>query len=174
MKTLAFGASNSSNSINKKLAVFAANQVYNEELTILDLNEFEVAIFSPERKINHGIPLKINEFVNHIENADLIFISFAEHNGSYTAAFKNIFDWATQVKNQLFENKKVFLMATSPGARGGLSVLEAALNRFPRHGAEIVGSYLLPSFYSNFDTENGIIDSELLDSLNKKLNAIQK
>ena len=172
MRILAFGASNSTTSINKKLAVFAANQVYNEELTILDLNDFEVSIFSPERKVNHGIPEKINQFVNHIENADLIFISFAEYNGSYTAAFKNIFDWATQVKNQLFENKKVFLMATSTGPRGGLSVLEAALNRFPRHGAEIAGNYLLPSFYLNFDKENGIIDSELLDSLNKKLNEI--
>lgn len=172
MKILAFGASNSSTSINKQLAVFAAKQVHHRELTVLDLNDFEVSIFSPERRTTSGIPEKISEFVNHIENADLIIISFAEYNGSYTAAFKNIFDWATQVKNQLFENKKVFLMATSTGPRGGLSVLEAALNRFPRHGAEIAGNYLLPSFYLNFDKENGIIDPELLDSLNKKLNEI--
>lgn len=50
MKILAFGASNSSTSINKQLAVFAAKQVNYKELTALDLNKFEVSIFLPKKE----------------------------------------------------------------------------------------------------------------------------
>jgi chromate reductase, NAD(P)H dehydrogenase (quinone) len=81
----------------------------------------------------------------------LIIISFAEYNGSYTAAFKNIFDWISRINNKTFQNKKMILMATSPGGRGGKTVLENALNRFPHHGADIVGNFHLPSFQQNFE-----------------------
>lgn len=172
MKVLAFGASNSTNSINKQLAIYTAERVGGSELNIIDLNDFEVAIFSPERNTLSGVPEAIVQFVEHIQGADLIVISFAEYNSSYTAAFKNIFDWATQCKYELFKNKKLFLMATSPGTRGGLTVLESAVDRFPRHGGEIVGSFLFPEFYKNFDPEKGITDVDLLDSLQQKLKNI--
>ena len=51
-------------------------------------------------------------------------------------------------------------MATSPGARGGASVLEIAKNRFPFQGAQVKGTFSLPSFYENFDVNNGIIQPE--------------
>ena len=41
-------------------------------------------------------------------------------------------------------------MATSPGGRGGQSVLEMAKDRFPRHNANIVATFILPSFNDNF------------------------
>jgi len=174
MKILAFGASNSTASINQQLAIFIAKQIPHEELCIVDLNDFEVSIFSPERKLKEGIPDKISQFIKHIERVDLVVISFAEYNGSYTAAFKNIFDWATLEKNLLFEGKKLFLASTSPSPRGGLSVLEAAIERFPRHGAQIVESFTLPSFHSNFDAENGIINKKFLHLLNQKLHVFHK
>jgi hypothetical protein len=55
----------------------------------------------------------------------------------------------------------MFLLATSPGARGGESVLEAALSRFPRHAAEIIEHFSLPNFEANFDPEKGILDEKL-------------
>lgn len=174
MKILAFGASNSKNSINKKLAEFIANQLVHSEKKIIDLNDYETVIFSPERKLLHGAPQLIKDFVEEIEIADFIIISFAEYNGSYTAAFKNIFDWATQIKNNLFEQKSVFLSATSTGSRGGQTVLEAALQRFPRHGAHIMGSFSLPFFYENFDFEKGITNIERLNSLQKQLKQINR
>ena len=39
-KVLVFGASNSRNSINKTFAEFAANQLENVELTVVDLNDY--------------------------------------------------------------------------------------------------------------------------------------
>jgi chromate reductase, NAD(P)H dehydrogenase (quinone) len=56
------------------------------------------------------------------------------------------------------------LLATSPGARGGQTVLENALNRFPRHGANIVGSFHFPSFHQNFQ-DNQVINLEIKNEL---------
>lgn len=106
--------------------------------------------------------------------ADLLVISLAEHNGSYSTAFKNVFDWLSRIPNRkVFREKKLFLLATSPGARGGQSVLETASNRFPRDGAELVATYSLPSFYEHFEAEKGIQDAVLLDELETKIRAIK-
>ncbi|MFT5754086.1 MAG: chromate reductase, partial [Flavobacterium sp.] len=72
----------------------------------------------------------------------------------------------------VFQEKKMLLMATSPGARGGESVLEIAKDRFPRHDANLVGTFSLPSFHENFDEIDGIINEELKNKLLKIVNSI--
>ena len=39
--------------------------------------------------------------------------------------------------------------------------MEAALSRFPRMGAKLVGSFSLPSFPQNFEKDRGITDIDL-------------
>jgi NAD(P)H-dependent FMN reductase len=46
MKIIAFGASPSKNSINKKLATYAAHLFENAEVEVLDLNDFQMPIFT--------------------------------------------------------------------------------------------------------------------------------
>ena len=60
-------------------------------------------------------------------------------------------------------------MATSPGARGGASVLEIAKNNFPRFNADIKAVFSLPSFNDNFDVENGRISNAELDNQLKEI-----
>ena len=88
---VALGASNSKNSINRKLANFAAHQVADAEVNLLDLNDFEMPLYSTDRE-KEGIPEKAHAFKATLNASDGIIISFAEHNGAYTTAFKNIFD----------------------------------------------------------------------------------
>ena len=164
MKILAFGASNNLNSINQNLAFYTARLFENTELDLIDLNDFECSIYSPQRQ-KEGFPSQIINFFNKMDEADLIIISFAEYNGSYTTAYKNIFDWISTYKSATFENCHFLLMATSTGPRGGASVLESALNRFPRHGAKILGSYNLPSFHDNFCKETNSLKEPHLSSL---------
>lgn len=139
MKILAFAGSSSKNSINKKLAVFATTLFHkNNEISIIDLNDFEMPIFSEDKEKN-GIPLEAHNFVKHIDECDIVVLSLAEHNGAYSAAFKNIFDWASRIpKRTVFENKPILLMATSDGQRGGQFVLEMAKNRFPFNGGVVI------------------------------------
>ena len=49
-KILAFGASSSNNSINKKLASFVANKIAPQEAILIDLNDYEMPIYSDDRK----------------------------------------------------------------------------------------------------------------------------
>jgi chromate reductase, NAD(P)H dehydrogenase (quinone) len=172
-KIIAFGASSSKASINKQLATYTANQFKNVSVEILDLNDYEMPIFSIDKEIENGIPELANDFYTKIGSADLIIISFAEHNGVYSTAFKNIFDWASRINGKTFQEKSMLLLATSTGPRGGTTVLEIAKNRFPFQGGIVKGSFSLPSFNDNFDFERGITNEELKNELLEIVNSIQ-
>jgi len=167
---LVFGASNSRNSINKKLAQYAASQIEDAEINLVDLNDFEMPIFSVDRERENGIPKQAREFKDHINSSDGIIISFAEHNGNYSTAFKNIFDWVSRIDNSVWKNKPLLIMGTSPGRRGAKTVLSIALKEFPFRGAKIVASFSLPSFKANFSEEHGITDTELSKTFKDQLN----
>jgi len=172
-KIIAFGASSSKTSINKKLATYTANLFNDALVEVLDLNDYEMPIFSTDKETETGIPQLAHDFYHKLGTADLIVISFAEHNGAYSAAFKNIFDWTSRINAKTFQEKQVLLLATSPGPRGGSSVLEIAKNRFPFQGAVVKGAFSLPSFYENFDTVNGIINDEYKNQLLHLVNSIE-
>lgn len=171
MKTIVvFGASNSKSSINKKLADYIATKVKGVFIENIDLNDYEMPIFSVDKEAEDGIPEQATSFNDVLGLADGFIISFAEHNGAYSSAFKNIFDWVSRINPEMWEQKPMILAATSPGARGGKSVLEIAKGRMPYHGALVVGSYSLPSFGENFK-DGKIIDKNLdaeLDEVVKK------
>ncbi|MDI9257760.1 NADPH-dependent FMN reductase [Flavobacterium sedimenticola] len=150
IKILAFGASNSSDSINKQLAHYAALQFPDAVVELLDLNDYEMPIYSKDREKAGGIPPLAHDFYQKIGASDLIVISFAENNGNYTTAFKNILDWMSRINGKTFQEKPMLLLATSPGARGGSTVLDIAVKRMPYQGGVVKGSFSLPSFHDNF------------------------
>ena len=172
-KIIAFGASSSKQSINKQLVTFAANQFQNASVEILDLNDYEMPIFSVDKEKENGIHPLAQEFYDKLGSADLIIISFAEHNGNYSTAFKNILDWTSRINAKTFQEKPMLLLATSPGARGGSSVLEIANKRFPFQGGIVKGSFSLPSFFENFDVVNGIIHPEYKNQLLEIVNSTE-
>ncbi|MCA0152937.1 NADPH-dependent FMN reductase [Winogradskyella vincentii] len=172
-KIIALAGSNSSTSINKQLATYASSLVDNVEVKVLDLNDFEMPIYSSDRENESGHPNEAIAFVDEIRGADGIIISLAEYNGAYSGAFKNIFDWASRVEQKTFLGKPMLLMASSPGGRGGASVLEMASDRFPRHDANVVGKFSLPSFYDNFK-EGKIINEDFNNDLLEEVNQFQE
>ena len=147
-------------SINLALATHAANQLEDVEPTILDLNDFEMPIYSQDLEEESGIPDKAADFLALIQKSDGIILSLAEHNGSYTAAFKNILDWTTRIETKLWSSRPMLLMATSPGGRGGANVLGAAEGYFPHLGADITATFSLPSHYEYFSADGGISHPE--------------
>ena len=148
---LTFGGSNSRKSINKSLAVYSAGMIENAELSIADLNDFELPIYSSD-----------------IEDADGIVLSLAEHNGLPTAAFKNLGDWLSRIDQNVWKKKPMLLMAASPGGRGGANALRVMKELLPHFGGNVVADFSLPSFYNNF-TEEGIKDPALSLELQEKV-----
>ena len=173
MRILGFGGSNSSKSINRELVRFAASYFQEHEVEILDLNDYEMPIYKMDRERDNGIPQLAFDFARKIDGCDLLIVSLAENNGAYSAAFKNIFDWTSRVNMNVFQDKPMFLLATSPGPRGGSTVLEIAKNRFPFQGGIIKGSFSLPSYWENFDAEKGITNEELKNEFVKIVNSIE-
>lgn len=163
MKIIAFGASHHKASINRTFAAYAASQFESADIEVLDLNNYPLPMFTVEAEHELGHPQAARDFVAKLEEADLLIISMSEHNGSYTASFKNLFDWASRVKLKMFEGKKLLLISTATGSGAGVHVLEAAVKRFPRHGAEIIGTFSLPRFKDNFHEQDGILIDDLRD-----------
>lgn len=174
MKILAFAGSNSSTSINRQLVTFVAQFFTTHEVEILDLNDFEMPIYSSDREKASGIPKLAYDFTEKIDQSDFLLVSLAEHNGNFSVAIKNIMDWVSRIPNRkIFGEKQMFLLATSPGKRGGASVLEIATKRFPFDGATVVETFSLPFFYENFDSEKGILNNELQRALLEKVEKIK-
>ncbi|USD40363.1 NAD(P)H-dependent oxidoreductase [Vibrio sp. SCSIO 43135] len=160
MKVIAFGASTSSTSINKALATYAANLVEGAEVVVLDINNYQVPMFSEDLEKEIGQAEGALGFLNDLAEADAFVISFAEHNGHYPAAYKNLFDWATRIDREVFKNKPAVYLATSPGPGGAQNVLAAAVGSAPYFGGNVKASVSVPSFYDNFNFETGAVSND--------------
>lgn len=164
MRILAFAASNSSVSINRQLALYAAGCVEGAEVETLDIHDYEMPIYRHDREAAEGIPQRAHDFLARIAAADALILSIAEHNGFYSAAFKNLFDWCSRVGRDVWQGKPMILLATSPGARGAQGALEFAVSAMPRFGADVIGHLSVPSFGTSFDAERGMLVDEELDA----------
>ena len=157
MHVLAFGASTSRSSINRTFAEHAARVLCEEvqpgaTYELVDLNEYEMPIYSEDREKAQGIPPAARTLMNKIGACDAVIASFAEHNGSYTAAFKNTFDWMSRIDAKVFQGKPMCALAASPGERGGATVLQAFELSASYFGAEVKGTLSVGSFYERFDS----------------------
>ena len=172
-RIIAFAGSNSKKSINKQLAIYAANKVDNVEVYILDLNDFELPLYGIDYETKHGIPDTAKQFLEILKSSEGIVLSLAEHNGAYSSAFKNLFDWLSRINGKFWNEKPMLLMATSPGGRGGATVLEMAKGRFPYMGGNIIADFSLPSFGQNF-SGSGILDDVLKQNFDLAISNFEK
>jgi chromate reductase len=169
MKVLALGGSSSTHSINKQLAAYAASLFKGADIQIIDLNDYDLPLFSVDKEAETGKPELARKFIDKLEWADVVVLSVAEHNAGLTAAFKNIYDWASRQKKEVWSHKPMLLLSTSPGKRGGQNALEAAKISLPHYGGNIKATFSLPSFNDNFDLVAGKISNKELDDALKDI-----
>ncbi len=175
MKILAFAASSSNQSINRQLVDHAAAVLCKEiasyaQVEVLNLNDYEMPIYSIDREMADGIPDAAQLFFDKIAAADALLISYAEHNGFYTAAFKNLFDWASRIEMKVFQGKPMVIMSASIGNNGGANVLKTALDSAPHFGADVQGSFSVGPFADKFESETqGLSDPDLASTLRQSL-----
>ena len=172
MTILAFGASNSHNSINKALVTYAAALI-NSDVEVIDLNDYEMPLYSQDREKESGIPAQAHQFYDKIGRADALLISFAEHNGNVTAAYKNLFDWTSRIDQKVYQGKTAVLLSASPGPGGGRNSLAVANGAAPHVGLEVKETLSVPRFYDNFDMQSGrITNSDIQAQLETALSAL--
>jgi NAD(P)H-dependent FMN reductase len=107
-----------------------------------------------------GHPDRAKAFFDKISQSDGLIISFAEHNGAYTAAYKSLFDWCSRIDSKVFQNKPMILLSTFPGSRGGATVLSMATASTPFFGGHVIASICAPSFNQNFDLQTNCVVNE--------------
>lgn len=171
MKVIAFGASTSSTSINKFLASYVAKLIPGADVEVLDINNYNVPMFSEDKEKEIGQAEGAKTFLADLAKADALVISFAEHNGYYPAAYKNLFDWSTRINQKVYQDIPAVYLATSPGPGGAQSVLAAANASAGYFGGNVKGSLSVASFYDKVDLAAGAVTDSELDAQLKELAA---
>lgn len=178
MKILAFAASNSRASINRALIDYAASRlpgiIPGAQIEALDLNDYEMPIYSIDREHESGIPSQAQDFFDQIGAADAVLVSFAEHNGFVTAAWKNIFDWMSRIEMKLWQDKPMVMLAASPGARAGAGALASQETLAPHFGADLRGKLGIGKWADVWDAEaQALTGSEDIAALDDVLAALK-
>ena len=153
MRILAFAASNHPQSINQQLALSTARLLPQARVETLQLADYDLPVYSEQREQALGVPGQVTAFLQRIAAADGLIVAFAEHNGSFTAAFKNLYDWASRAQRHIFQHKPALFLSAAPGAGGAQSVLQAAVQAAPFMGAMLVGTVSVPNFHQVFDAQ---------------------
>lgn len=152
-KIIAFSGSNSKNSINQQLINWIASQVFDAEVEVLSLRDFEAPIYNIDAEQAVGIPQNMQALFDKLTTADGFIVSTPEHNGYMPAVLKNTIDWLSRMGRKVFNDKPAVFLAASPGGRGGASALGQMLTVMPHQGAKVIGGFGVGSFYDKF--ENG-------------------
>lgn len=162
-KILAFAGSNSSDSINHQLVKYTAGRIQEHEVRVLKLRDYEFPMFSKDHEEVRGIPSNIKLLKDLIDEHDALILSVSENNRMISAFFKNVIDWLSRLDRNFLEGKKILLMSTSPGKRGGAAALEYSKMVVALFGGDVVESFSLPEFHKSFDVEKEIIKNEVFD-----------
>lgn len=145
MNTLAFAASNHSQSINRALVGYAAGRLKalhpDAVIEFVDINDYEMPIYSPDRERADGIHARAQDFFDKIGAADALLVSFAEYNGYVTAAWKNIYDWMSRIDAKVWQDKPIVILAATPGPRAGANVLQTQEFTATFFGMDIKGKH---------------------------------
>jgi NAD(P)H-dependent FMN reductase len=178
VKILAFSGSGRKNSVNKKVVAIAAKgaQEAGAEVTIINLEDFDMPIFNEDLEAEQGMPIEAQAFKELMISHDGFLISSPEYNSSYSSLFKNAIDWASRKTGDeapmaAYRGKVAAIMAASPGSLGGMRVLVVL-----RMLMENLGTMVLPNqkalggAFKLFDEQGDITDEKTEKAL-KKLGA---
>jgi len=151
---IALSGSNSKKSINSMLLQHIMRLIDSDRVIKLSLVEDQFPMYSIDLEQESGIPIPLQVIKNKISESSALIIAVNEHNGMISAFFKNILGWLSRADRNFLASKKILLLSTSPGKRGGASALEYMKNTIPRYGGVIVESFSFPSFYDHYDVEH--------------------
>jgi chromate reductase len=167
-KILAFSGSNHSTSVNQQLVNYTATLITDIKVEVLDIGKWDIPVYSIDMDPDQT-PDEIKQLIALIQNHDGFILSSPEHNGSTPAFLKNIIDWLSRRSKNVFGNKPMLLMSTSPGKTGGTNNRKLLESMLPYLGANIAATFSLPSFYQNMQdgNMNEVSSEELLVAINK-------
>ncbi len=170
-RILAFAGSLRKGSFNRKLVRLAAAgaKAAGAQVETLDLADYPLPIFDQDFESDHGAPETAIALKAKLAAADGLLIASPEYNSSVTAALKNAIDWASRPAEDepplvAFKGKVAGLMATSPGALGGLRGLVHLRAILGNIGVIVLPDQLaIPKSHEAFDDVGDLTDVKQQD-----------
>lgn len=163
-KLIAFAGSNSSTSINYELVKYTVSLIDDFDIQLLNMAKVEFPMFSEDLERAKGYQDSLVALKDDIVEADGVIISVNEHNGNPSAYFKNLIDWLSRVDRKFLNEKYIFVLGTSNGARGATGSIGVTEKLLPRFGAQVEDIFSLPNFKENFSVKKGVMtNTELIE-----------
>jgi chromate reductase, NAD(P)H dehydrogenase (quinone) len=122
---IAGSARNGAWSVKLRDAARAVADAAGAQTTVLDLRALALPLYDGDIEAGQGVPAGAAALRDAIAAHDALVIVTPEYNGFPTPLVINAFDWLSRLKDGLAatSNKPVALLASSPGALGGLRAL---------------------------------------------------
>ena len=122
---IAGSARNGAWSVKLRDAARAVADAAGAQTTVLDLRALALPLYDGDIEAGQGVPAGAAALRDAIAAHDALVIVTPEYNGFPTPLVINAFDWLSRLKDGLAatSNKPVGLLASSPGALGGLRAL---------------------------------------------------
>lgn len=179
-RLLIFAGSARRDSINKKLAAAAARQAeaLGAEVDLVDLADYPMPLYDGDLEAE-GFPPLVSAFRERMIAADGFLIASPEYNGSLTPLLKNTIDWVSRPQEGVAEGlvayrgKVAALVATSPGALGGLRGLGHLRTILAGIGTHVIpGDVAIGSGFQAFDEEGALMDEGAAARLRATMEAL--
>lgn len=168
LRILAFSGSARRESLNRKLlaAAIQATRAAGAEVTLLDLNDFEMPLYHGDLEDAEGLPPNAVRLIELINAHAGLLIASPEYNSMFTPLLKNTIDWCTRGDDNPFIGKVAAVVSASPGALGGVRSLTLVRQLLLHLGCHIVPAQTtLPHADKAFDAEGNLTDARTLKSL---------
>jgi NAD(P)H-dependent FMN reductase len=167
-RILAFAASARRESVNRKFLAVAveATRAAGGEVTLIDLNEFELPLYHGDLEETRGMPpnaLRLNGLIR--EHGGLLIAS-PEYNSMITPLLKNTVDWCSRADDNPFDGKVAAIVSASPGPYGGVLSLRMAQLLLLGLGCHVLpGKVALPRADQAFDPQGRLTDGNAVRSV---------
>jgi len=178
-KILAVSGSIRKDSYNAMLAHLIVRRLKDAgaDAEYIDLGEYPMPIFDEDLESQHH-PKCALELAKRLANADAVFISSPEYNGSLTPLLKNTIDWLTREKQGAFSKATFGIGSVSSGSLAGIMALSHLRDILAKVGALVAPTALGVGMASKaFDEHGELADKRVAaraDAIVKELLSIRR
>ncbi|MCU7803550.1 MAG: NAD(P)H-dependent oxidoreductase [Candidatus Thiodiazotropha sp. (ex Lucinoma borealis)] len=166
-KILAFAGSSRKESFNKRLLAIAVSgaKEAGANVTHIDLADYPMPLFNQDLESDEGIPENALIFKRLLVGHDAFIIASPEYNSAFSPLLKNVIDWASRAESDdelplaAFQGKMAAILATSPGALGGLRGLVFLRMLLANIGVTVLtDQQAIPQAFKAFNKDGSLID----------------
>jgi NAD(P)H-dependent FMN reductase len=172
-RILAFAGSARTDSFNKKLIAIAVEGARDAgaDVTLLDLRAYEMPLYDGDVEAGDGLPANAVKLRELFAAHDGLLIAAPEYNSSITPLLKNVIDWVSRPTDdapmlKYFSGKTAALIATAPGALGGLRGLVHVRQILSNIQVTVIPNQAtVPGCRNAFDDDGALKDTSQRDAV---------